>query len=197
MSEEAATMKTMKSRWAAVRGRWSNLPVVDWIAALLVVAIYAFAVWKWDAPQFADLSKADRMRAYTTLATVSSLLFGFATASIAFFYGSARGERVELLKKYFGKRLVASWRGALSAPLLAVAFTVAALVLDTRQAGNPVIQWVIATAVALLAFRCIRLRWLFTSTLTLMASDADDDGPKERKIKAKLAARVGAKAPQG
>ena len=169
----------MKAGWALIRGHWSTYPIWDWVGVAVVVVLHAIAVWKLDAGQLSDLVKADRMRFLQSVASVSALLFGFATASIAFFYGAARGDRVELLKKYFGKRLVASWRAALSAPLVAVAIALGALALDTGSSGVVWIGWVVEASVVVLALRSIRLRWLFTSTLTLMAVDADDESPKE------------------
>lgn len=169
----------MKAGWVRARGIWSTYPLLDWLGVVLAIGVHAFLVWKFEAGQLSDLVKADRMRVFGTLASVSALLFGFATASIAFFYGSARGDRVELLKKYFGTRLVASWRAALSAPLVAVAVALGALMLDTGKVGAEWVGWLAEASIAILALRTIRLRWLFTSTLTLMATDADDDTIKE------------------
>jgi hypothetical protein len=163
----------MKQAWVTVRGLWSDRPAVDWILVAIVVVVHAVLIRTTSVElQLSELSKDDRMRFLTTAASVSALLFGFATASIAFFYGSAKGDRVDLMKGVMSKQLVAAWRAALSAPLVAVGVCLAALLIDTGKSGSHVVQWSVEVAVLLLAARGVRLRWLFTSTLSLMAMDA-------------------------
>jgi len=120
-----------------------------------------------------DLVKDDRMRIYTTLASVSALLFGFATASIAFFYGSAKGDRVDIMKKVLSTQLVSAWRASLSAPLVAVGVCIGAIAGDARADGRPWVQWLVEVSAVLLAIRAFRLRWLFIKTLALMALDSN------------------------
>jgi len=165
----------VKRIWVPVRGVWSDRPSVDWLLVAVAVGSH-IAVAHWTRFDFIldELSKADRMRVFTTTASVSALLFGFATASIAFFYGSARGERVELLKSVMSKQILAAWRASLSAPLITVGACLVALVVDTGKTGLVAVGWSVEVAVILLAVRAVRLRWLFTTTLSLMSLDATD-----------------------
>jgi hypothetical protein len=162
----------MKQSWITARGVWSDRPLVDWLFVAILVGVHAALVCWADAGQIADLAKDDRMRIYTTLASVSALLFGFATASIAFFYGSATGDRVDLMKKVLSAQLVSAWRASLSAPLVAVGVCVGAIAGDARSDGRPWVQWAVEVAIVLLAVRAFRLRWLFIKTLALMALDS-------------------------
>jgi hypothetical protein len=158
-----------------VRSFWSDRPSVDWLLVGVVLALHACALWfdwfDWIDGTLADLAKDDRMRVFTTLATVSSLLFGFATASIAFFYGSAKGERLDLLKQVMNQQIVRTWRGALAAPLITVGVALAAMSFDTKADGRAWVAWLVEGAVVFLAARAFRLRWLFTMTLNLLSHD--------------------------
>src|SRR4051812_6075289 len=108
-------MKTLVARIRSilvpVRGVWSDRPSLDWLIVLVLVGGQALAVWRgWLTFNVVDLAKDDRMRFYTTLASVSAILFGFATASIGFFYGTAaKGDRIDVMKKVMGERLIVSW----------------------------------------------------------------------------------------
>ena len=181
VSEEHAMLGRVRQMWLPVRGVWSDRPSTDWaIVAVLVGAHGALVHWADAGLVISELGKADRMRLFTTTASVSALLFGFATASIAFFYGSAQGERIDLMKKVMSRQLVAAWRAALSAPLVTVGVSILALVVDTKVTGNAVVGWACEVAVVLLAVRGIRLRWLFTTTLSLMSLDVSS-GPQYAK----------------
>ncbi len=162
----------MKGLWITVRGVWSEHPLVDWVvvAAVGVVHMIITSVGP-DVLVLMDLDQGDRMRVYTTVASVSALLFGFATASIAFFYGSAGGERVNLMKQVNGPSLLRSWRAALSSPLVAVGACIVALVADAQAEGSFFIAAAVEVSILLLAVRGIRLRWLFASTLSLVSLD--------------------------
>lgn len=171
-------MVRMKQGWITVRGVWSDHPAIDWVLVAVIVTVHAAVTGL--GPQvmvIVDLPLEDRMRVYTTVASVSALIFGFATASIAFFYGAAKGDRVDLMKRVMGPQLVASWRGALSGPLVAVAACIIAIIGDTAAEGLLLFAGAVEIGVLLLAVRAIRLRWLFTSTLTLMAFDAQNPAP--------------------
>lgn len=161
----------IRDGYVAVRGVLSARPSLDWLAVVVLIGIHLLLWWRADVPGLSELGKDDRMRMFTTVATVASLLFGFATASIAFFYGSADGERVNMMKRVLSDQLLAAWRAALSAPLVAIGVTVLALALDTAAGGRPVVGWAVEAALLLLGVRAVRLRWLFLSTLTLLALD--------------------------
>lgn len=168
-------MKRIRDGWVLVRGVLSDRPALDWVVVAILLAGHLLLTWRFAGVlTIGGLAKDDRMRVYSTVATVASLLFGFATASIAFFYGSADGERVSLMKRVMSDQLLAAWRAALSAPLVAVGLTVVALVVDTKADGLAAIGWVVEGALLLLAVRAVRLRWLFLSTLRLLALDTAD-----------------------
>lgn len=154
------------------RSFWSDRPSVDWLLVGGALAVHV-AVLKLGGTEWtlSDLAKDDRMRVFTSLATVSSLLFGFATASIAFFYGAAKGERLDLLKQVMNQQIVRTWRGALSAPLITVGIALVAMSVDTRSTGHSWVGWMVEGAVFFLASRAFRLRWLFTMTLNLLSHD--------------------------
>lgn len=165
-------MRALKAAGSRARGVWSDRPGLDWLIAAIVTAIYAVALrLGWMSLEPWGLAKDDRMRLYTTVATVSSLLFGFATASIAFFYGSASGHRVELFKQIMDQAITRTWRAVLGAPLLAVAVTVIALVTDTGPQGSPGIGAAVWVSILLLALRGFRLRWMFVQTLRIQSRD--------------------------
>lgn len=165
-------MTWVKGLLLPARSFWSDRPSVDWFLVASVIAVHVMLL-KLDVTGWtlADLAKDDRMRVFTTLATVSSLLFGFATASIAFFYGSAKGERLDLLKQVMNQQIVRTWRGALSAPLITVGVALVAMAADTRAGGRDWVAWMIEGVVVFLALRAFRLRWLFTMTLNLLSHD--------------------------
>lgn len=165
-------MRWMKQAWIPVRGFWSAHPTIDWVIVVMLLLFHALALHKdWINWTLADLDKLDRARLYQTMATVSSLLFGFATASIAFFYGSAKGDRLDLLKQVMSTQLVRTWKAALGAPLLTVAVTSIALIVDMGTAGRPWVAWAVTGSLLMLALRAIRLRWLFAQTLRLLSHD--------------------------
>lgn len=177
-------MKRLKDSWVLVRGVLSARPALDWIVVAVLLALHLLLAWRVAGVlTIGGMAKDDRMRIYSTVATVASLLFGFATASIAFFYGSADGERVNLLKRVMSDQLLAAWRAALSAPLVAVGITVVALGVDTGNQGQLAIGWVVEAALFLLATRAVRLRWLFLSTLKLLALDTVDAKPPHAATK--------------
>lgn len=175
MSVGRGIVNFMRGKWLPIRGFWSDHPSVDWaLVAVLASAHAALAKWGSAGLLIVDLAQADRMRVYTTVASVSALLFGFATASIAFFYGAAKGDRVDLMKRVMGTQLVAAWRGALSGPLVAVGACIVAIVGDAGASGKLAYAVAVECGILLLAARAVRLRWLFISTLTLMAADAQN-----------------------
>lgn len=197
-------MVRMKSAWITIRGVWSDRPVVDWLLVAVVAGVHIVLIKTTAVDlQLSGLLKDDRMRFYTTAASVSALLFGFATASIAFFYGSAKGDRVDLMKGVMSAQLVAAWRAALSAPLVAVGVCLGALLIDTRldvkgdARGSVWVQWAVEVAVLMLAARGLRLRWLFTSTLTLMAMDSTNPNKMATGVAPTPASKPGRRSATG
>jgi hypothetical protein len=164
--------------WAPVRSRWIDHIWIDWaFAAVLVGAHVALLLRTTTVGQIAALTEDERMRLYTTAAEVAALVFGFATAAVAFFYGSANGERVQMMKRVLSDPLLAAWRATLTAPLVAAGICVLAIVLDYKEVGRPWVTWSVEAALVLMAIRCVRLRWLFVQTLSLTGLDSNS-GPK-------------------
>lgn len=162
-------MRHVKKAWLHVHHRWLDHVWIDW--ALVAVAVTVHFVWFRDAA-LTEMSKGDRMRVYTTAAEVSALVFGFATAAVAFFYGTLGGERVKLLKEVLTDPILVAWRACLTAPLLVAGLCVLALMIDAGAKGEPVVGWTAEVLLLLLALRCVRLRWLFVKTLKLTSLDA-------------------------
>lgn len=166
-------MRRMRSMWAAAKGWWGDYPWLDWVFVALLVGTHGGLAWWRDPPLLvSDLASDPRGSLYETTAAVGALIFGFATAAIAFFYSNDKSSRLILMQQVMGDRLMTAWRASLAGPLVAVAVAVGGLIGDSSGPGSVWYGFVVEASLLLLLARCLRLRWLFVSTLRLVARDA-------------------------
>jgi hypothetical protein len=157
---------------------WIDHSLTDFVLVAVVVGGHGLIVWRTGQGDWLARVDEDRRESlYTTLASIATFVFGFATASIAFFYGSAAGRRVALLQKSHGQTIVRTWRLVLSVPLVVALACIVALIIDVTKTDSGGVRWLFEVAFALLAVELARLTWLFTSILALSALDLTAVGP--------------------
>jgi hypothetical protein len=148
----------------AIRGRlegiWSQIPSIDWLAALLITGVHvAYAHHIGSSSAFETLSPDRRSNVYMTAASVSALVGGFGTAAISQ-YATANGRRMIELRRRFGAGLRRNWAGILTSMLIISAGCLYALMRDNSNRPG-LLGWCIECLFVLGALRSLRLIWLF------------------------------------
>lgn len=153
---------------------WSRHAALDGVFAATIVGVHGIVAWSLGTSSFLDGATVENRTAlYEATAAVGALVFGFATAAIAFFYGAQGGKRLALLAQVEGRSLVRTWRSVLAGPLVAVAVSIICLIAD-RGTSPGWVGWLYEFGIAMLALRLLRLQWLFGRVLVLTTFDATD-----------------------
>ncbi|MFD3334100.1 hypothetical protein ACFWV1_15845 [Streptomyces sp. NPDC058700] len=114
---------------------------------------------------------ADRRKdIYTTVASISALVGGFATAAIAQ-YASSNGRDMRELRRRFGRSLRRNWSSILSGMLLLSAGCLFLLVIDKSKSIGEY-GWLAEALLVLGAARAVRLVWLFNMLINVSDRDA-------------------------
>ncbi|MCD2191612.1 hypothetical protein [Actinomycetospora soli] len=169
----------MSQRSSAITGFWSERPGLDYVIALLAVALHIAAVrllGGGDVLRWAELTQ--RLSAYGAGATLISVIGGLSSIAMAV-YLSAAGPRVQAARRNYPDELRANWRSLLVGTGIAATACVAAQVLDSTNDVHSA-RFVFEGAVFLAVARFSRLIWLFDSMLAVADKDASEKGVKKK-----------------
>lgn len=155
----------MDRRSDGVIGWWSEHPMVDYAAVLVVTLSHLLLVGLWGRGDVLDGTTIDqRLDLYATGASVAAIIGGVTSVAVAL-YQSLGGARGGAVRRHYGPEIRRNWRALLIATGLAPTLCLAAMALD-RSTGDPLLpRFLFEAALILAAARFLRLMWLFDAFL--------------------------------